>query len=30
MKTVGIVLLCLALSGCSSLILRDDDTTGEQ
>jgi hypothetical protein len=29
MKTLGIVVLCLSLSGCSSLILRDDDTTGQ-
>ena len=29
MKTVGMMLLCLLLSGCSSLILRDDDTTGD-
>ena len=29
MKPVGILLLCLTISGCSSLILRDDDTTGQ-
>jgi hypothetical protein len=29
MKTLGIMLLCLFVAGCSSLILREDDTTGE-
>lgn len=27
MKTFGIMLLCVSVVGCSSLILRDDDTT---
>jgi hypothetical protein len=27
MKTFGIILLCVSLVGCSSLILREDDTT---
>lgn len=29
MKTLGIMLLCLFVAGCSSLILREDDTTGQ-
>ena len=29
MKTLGIVFLCLFAVGCSSLILREDDTTGQ-
>ena len=29
MKTLGTVLLCLSVAGCSSLILREDDTTGQ-
>ncbi len=27
MKTFGIILLCVSLVGCSSLIVREDDTT---
>ena len=29
MKTLGTVLLCLSMASCSSLILREDDTTGQ-
>ena len=29
MKILGIMLLCVSVSGCSSLILREDDTTGQ-
>ncbi len=29
MKTLGIMLLCASVGGCSSLILREDDTTGQ-
>ncbi len=29
MKTLGIVLFCLFVASCSSLILREDDTTGQ-
>lgn len=30
MKTFGMILLCVSLVGCSSLIVRDDDTTGQK
>jgi hypothetical protein len=30
MKTFGIILLCVSLVGCSSLILREDDTTRQR
>jgi hypothetical protein len=30
MKTFGILLLCVSLVGCSSLILREDDTTRQR